>query len=67
METRENTVQKASSVPPGWRKSGLPKHRLFLNIFGTPNWYEPGCAQCYLPRTLAYGIMYGGPSTLHRR
>ena len=35
----------------------------FCNIFGTPNWYEPGCAQCYLPRTLAYGIMYGGPST----
>lgn len=33
----------------------------FCNIFGTPNWYEPGCAQCYLPRTLAYGIMYGGP------
>ncbi len=60
----KNTVQKASSFHRGWRKSGLPKHRArFCNIFGTPNWYEPGCAQCYLPRTLAYGIMYGGPST----
>lgn len=39
---------------------GIPR---FCNAFGTPNWYEPGCAQCYLPRTLAYGLMYGGPST----
>ena len=39
---------------------GIPR---FANAFGTPNFYEPGCAQCYLPRTLAYGMMYGGPST----
>ena len=39
---------------------GIPR---FCNAFGTPNWYEPGCAQCYLPRTLAYDLMYGGPST----
>ena len=32
----------------------------FCNIFGTPNWFEPGCAQCYLPRVLAYTMMYGG-------
>ncbi|MGL5436152.1 MAG: molybdopterin-containing oxidoreductase family protein [Lachnospiraceae bacterium] len=32
----------------------------FCNIFGTPNWFEPGCAQCYLPRMLAYDMMYGG-------
>ena len=32
----------------------------FCNIFGTPNWFEPGCAQCYLPRQVAYGLMYGG-------
>lgn len=32
----------------------------FSNIFGTPNWFEPGCAQCYLPRVLAYTMMYGG-------
>jgi anaerobic selenocysteine-containing dehydrogenase len=35
----------------------------FCNAFGTPNWFEPGCAQCYLPRTLAFGLMYGGPDT----
>ena len=32
----------------------------FCNLFGTPNWFEPGCAQCYLPRQVAYGLMYGG-------
>ena len=32
----------------------------FCNIFGTPNWFEPGCAQCYLPRVLTYELMYGG-------
>ena len=32
----------------------------FCNIFGTPNWFEPGCAQCYLPRVLAYTMLYGG-------
>ena len=32
----------------------------FCNIFGTPNWFEPGCAQCYLPRVLAYTMIYGG-------
>jgi len=32
----------------------------FCNIFGTPNWFEPGCAQCYLPRMLAYNLIYGG-------
>lgn len=32
----------------------------FCNIFGTPNWFEPGSAQCYLPRVLACAMMYGG-------
>ncbi|MCD8339980.1 MAG: molybdopterin-dependent oxidoreductase [Burkholderiales bacterium] len=37
--------------------------RRIANALGTPNFFEPGCAQCYLPRTLAYGLQYGGPST----
>ena len=32
----------------------------FCNVFGTPNWFEPGCAQCYLPRMEIYTLMYGG-------
>lgn len=32
----------------------------FCDTFGTPNWFEPGAAQCYMPRTLTYSMMYGG-------
>lgn len=32
----------------------------FCNIVQTPNWFEPGCAQCYLPRMCTYKMMYGG-------
>ncbi|MCR5785532.1 MAG: molybdopterin-dependent oxidoreductase [Eubacterium sp.] len=32
----------------------------FMNIFGSPNWFEPGSSQCYLPRSCTYQLMYGG-------
>lgn len=35
----------------------------FCNTFGTPNWFEPGAAQCYMPRMLAYNFSYGGGPT----
>ncbi|MCD8339192.1 MAG: molybdopterin-dependent oxidoreductase, partial [Burkholderiales bacterium] len=35
--------------------------RRAANALGTPNFFEPGCAQCYLPRTLANDMQYGGP------
>jgi anaerobic selenocysteine-containing dehydrogenase len=64
METRAKYGAEAVMCTTGG--GGNPAFRSiarFCNIFGTPNWYEPGCAQCYLPRTLAFGIQYGGPST----
>lgn len=30
------------------------------NALGTPNWAEPGCAQCFIPRVLVGGMTYGG-------
>ena len=61
METREKYGAEAvicstggGGNPQSW---SVPR---FCNIFGTPNWFEPGCAQCYLPRVLAYRMMYGG-------
>ncbi len=64
METREKygaeTVFASTGGggnPEFW---SIPK---FCNAFDTPNWFEPGCAQCYLPRTLSFGLMYGGPDT----
>lgn len=64
MEAREKFGPESVLVTTGG--GGNPHFRMiarFCNIFGTPNWYEPGCAQCYLPRTLSFGLMYGGPAT----
>lgn len=61
METREK--YGAESVVCSTGGGGNPEIwsiARFCNIFGTPNWFEPGCAQCYLPRVLAYTMMYGG-------
>lgn len=32
----------------------------FANALGTPNWYEPGTAQCFIPRIIAGIKTYGG-------
>ena len=61
METREKYGAEAVFCSTGG--GGNPEIwsiARFCNIFGTPNWFEPGCAQCYLPRVVAYTMMYGG-------
>ncbi len=61
METREK--YGAESVFCSTGGGGNPEIwsiARFCNVFGTPNWFEPGCAQCYLPRVLSYTMMYGG-------
>lgn len=37
--------------------------RRLANALGTPNFFEPGCAQCFLPRVLTFTLQYGGPTT----
>ncbi len=37
--------------------------RRLANALGSPNFMEPGCAQCYLPRVLTFDLQYGGPAT----
>jgi len=32
----------------------------FANALGTPNWYEPGLANCYIPRITVSNLTYGG-------
>lgn len=32
----------------------------FANVLGTPNWMEPGTAQCFVPRLLTGIMTYGG-------
>lgn len=31
----------------------------FANTLGTPNWYEPGLANCYIPRITVSNLTYG--------
>ncbi len=31
----------------------------FANALGTPNWYEPGLAQCFIPRISVSNLTYG--------
>ena len=37
----------------------------FANSLGTPNWYEPGLANCFIPRITVGRLTYGG--FYHRR
>ncbi|GAB7079333.1 molybdopterin-containing oxidoreductase family protein [Megalodesulfovibrio paquesii] len=32
----------------------------FANSFGTPNWFEPGLANCFIPRITVSNLTYGG-------
>lgn len=32
----------------------------FANTLGTPNWYEPGLANCFIPRITVSHLTYGG-------
>lgn len=60
METREKYGAEAVLCSTGG--GGNPEFfsaGRFCNAFGTPNWFEPGSAQCFLPRTLSYTMMHG--------
>lgn len=44
--------------------TGTGRHHFYLvprfaNTLGTPNWFEPGTAQCFFPRIMASVITYG--------
>ncbi len=64
METRDKYGAEyvMASTGGGGNPAGFTPSR-FLNAFGSPNFFEPGCAQCYLPRTFIYGLVYGGVTT----
>ena len=61
MEIREKYgAECVFTTTGGGGNPEVPSAGRFAHIFGTPNWFEPGCAQCYLPRVLACAMMYGG-------
>jgi anaerobic selenocysteine-containing dehydrogenase len=60
METREKYGAETVFLSTGG--GGNPQFfsiARFADSFGTPNWFEPGCAQCYLPRMVIYNMMCG--------
>ncbi|QUN07095.1 molybdopterin-dependent oxidoreductase [Shewanella yunxiaonensis] len=64
MDTREKYGAEAVFCSTGGGGNPqFPSIARFCNAFGTPNWFEPGCSQCYLPRTLTWDLMYGGPAS----
>ena len=65
METREKYgVETVFCSTGGGGNPEFTSIRRFCNVFGTPNWFEPGASQCYMPRTLTYRLMYGQTETL---
>lgn len=60
METREKYGAEAVfGTTGGGGNPELFSVFRFMNVFGSPNAFEPGSAQCYMPRTLATDLMYG--------
>lgn len=60
MEIREKYGAEAVLCTTGG--GGNPEFgsvRRFASVFGTPNWFEPGAQQCYMPRTVCYNMIYG--------
>ncbi|KJR41728.1 formate dehydrogenase [Candidatus Magnetoovum chiemensis] len=56
------TASGAQSIAIG---QGTGRHHYmhvvrFANALGTPNWYEPGLAQCFIPRITVSNLTYGG-------
>ena len=61
MEIREKYgAESVMGSTGGGGNPNFPSVCRFCNVFGTPNWFEPGASQCYMPRQTVYQMMYGG-------
>lgn len=62
---RVDTIRKESGTESIALGQGTGRHHYlhvvrFANALGTPNWYEPGLAQCFIPRITISYLTYGG-------
>lgn len=62
---RLDAIRKESGVEAIAIGQGTGRHHYlhvirFANTLGTPNWYEPGCANCFIPRISVSNLTYGG-------
>lgn len=63
--TRLDSIRKESGSESIALGQGTGRHHYmhvvrFANALGTPNWYEPGLAQCFIPRITVSYLTYGG-------
>ena len=47
------------AIGQGTGRYHFPHVLRFANALGTPNWVEPGTAQCFIPRIITSGLTYG--------
>ncbi len=50
---------EAIAIAQGTGRHHLPYTARFANAIGTPNWFEPGSAQCFFPRIHAGAVTFG--------
>ena len=57
---REETGPESIALGQGTGRHHYLHTVRFANALGTPNWYEPGLAQCFIPRISVSNLTYGG-------
>jgi anaerobic selenocysteine-containing dehydrogenase len=62
--SRVDAIRKESGYESIALGQGTGRHHYmhvmrFANALGTPNWYEPGLAQCFIPRITVSNFTYG--------
>ena len=62
---RLDSIRKESGPESIALGQGTGRHHFthvirFANSLGTPNWYEPGLANCFIPRITVSHLTYGG-------
>lgn len=62
---RLDSIRKESGPESIALGQGTGRHHFmhvirFANSLGTPNWYEPGLANCFMPRITVSHLTYGG-------
>ena len=57
---RKETGAESIAIGQGTGRHHYMHTVRFANALGTPNWYEPGLAQCFIPRITVSNMTYGG-------
>lgn len=58
-EIQENYGTESVVIGQGTGRHHFHHTVRFANALGTPNWIEPGCAQCFIPRVVTGMMTYG--------